>query len=247
MIFYVNAKNQTIPCLVTAKHIFQDNSIQWYPEKLNLRLFRFQNLPLDSYMGFEIKLKNLDKKLWIELDDKNTDLACIPLFNIESELKIDDLKIFPYRLFANEDDYYEGAQLMVFGYPGILEPDFRTRAIVRHGIISWIDPNNPEENIILIDCDLYPGNSGGPVMKIPSTMDKYGNIKIGDNVRFLGIVSAKRATKTPLFDSSSNQIVDSTGKPAFTWESVGIGVIESAKKVRKLLNKTQKMIEDGKY
>lgn len=246
MLFYVNIGNKTIPCLITAKHVFEDSTRNWFPSKLNIRLFNFQDKRLDQYFGIPLILKDQEKKYWVEPDAKNIDLACIPLWDIEEDQQI-NLSVFPYGSFATKDDYFEGAQLMIFGYPDILDQNFRTRALIRSGIISWIDPKNPTDNVILIDSDIYPGNSGGPVMKIPSGMDKYGNFSLGDKVKFIGIVSAKRATRSSIYDSQNRTILDPSGKPAFTWESVGIGTVESADRVKALLNKVKNLIESGKY
>ncbi|WP_421798493.1 S1 family peptidase [Haliscomenobacter sp.] len=247
MIFYVNAHNKTIPCLITAKHVLENVPDKWTPDKINLRLFRFQNEELHKNLGVEIPLRKNGKKLWIEPDNKSTDLACLPLLNLEEKLGISDLIIFPYRLFASKDDYFEGAQLFIFGYPGIVEPSFQTKALVRNGIVSWVSPSSPESNIILVDSDLYPGNSGGPVIKVPSPMDKFGNIVVGETPKFLGIVSAKKQAPTVLIDQNGKVVLDTLGNNFFTMESVGIGIIETAHNVKILLDKTKMLIETNKY
>lgn len=241
MLFYVNVNNQIIPCLITAKHIFEDPQIKWFPKTLRLRHFNFNTLPLDSYLGVEMKLKEAEKKLWFDHDNSNVDLVCLPMPNLEAQLGI-DLSLFPWNSIATIDDYYEGAEILIFGFPGIVESNYHTKALVRKGIVSWIDILNPEENTILIDANIYPGNSGGPVILMPSGIDKYGNFSMGSGPKFLGIVSAKRVNRMLLFDSKGNKIVDGFGD-AYTLESVGIGIVEPAKRVKELLSKTKKLLE----
>ena len=71
-----------------------------------------------------------------------------------------NLERFTDVLVANE--------VCVFGYPrslclaqlAQLDPD---RPLLRQGIVAG---TNPAQHSIIIDCPLYPGNSGGPVLEV---------------------------------------------------------------------------------
>jgi len=66
------------------------------------------------------------------------------------------------------DEVLVANSIVVFGYPtslGLknipqLDP---LRPLLRNGIVAGA---NPEKKLIVIDCPLYPGNSGGPVLEI---------------------------------------------------------------------------------
>jgi len=59
-----------------------------------------------------------------------------------------------------------GADVFLFGYPNSIgipnHPQIdRTHPLVKKGIIAGI---NPSKKTIILDCPVYHGNSGGPVM-----------------------------------------------------------------------------------
>ncbi len=66
------------------------------------------------------------------------------------------------------DDVLVANEVFVFGYPtslGLkalpqLDP---LRPLLRRGIVAGV---NPEKRSIILDCPLYPGNSGGPVLEV---------------------------------------------------------------------------------
>jgi len=82
------------------------------------------------------------------------------------------------------DKVLVGNEVIVFGYPtaiGLKENpqwDYQ-RPLLRKGIIA---NKYPERGTIILDCPLYPGNSGGPVLEVEP---KGGQIEF----RVIGIVS----------------------------------------------------------
>jgi hypothetical protein len=61
------------------------------------------------------------------------------------------------------------------------------RAIIRSGIIAWTDPEGPATHRFLVDSILLPGNSGGPVFRVPTGITRDGHIANGGSVSLLGI------------------------------------------------------------
>jgi hypothetical protein len=66
------------------------------------------------------------------------------------------------------DDVCESNEVLVFGYPTSLgiptQPQFDiTRPLLRGGIVAGLDR---AARTIVLDCAVYPGNSGGPVVEI---------------------------------------------------------------------------------
>jgi len=68
--------------------------------------------------------------------------------------------------FPNASELFEGADVLVIGYPGAVGPQFWTRAVVRSGVVAWIDPVKPLERTFLVDAMVFPGNSGGPGVQV---------------------------------------------------------------------------------
>jgi len=230
-----------IPVLVTAKHIFYDPILNWEPESLLLRFSWFDDRPVDKYYGIKILLKKDNKRMWFAHPDTTIDLACIPLRISKKEIQNDSAQPIPFGNFATREDFFEGASIAVLGYPGAVGPYYWSKSLIRQGIIAWLTPQKPEQNSFLVDCNLFPGNSGGPVFKIPAGMDRMGNFVLG-NVAFLGIVSKGPKQLLPTFIGNKElQIITGSDTAKVVSQSfIGIGVIESSFRIRDLLTEAAK-------
>ena len=243
VLFYVKVDIIIIPTIVTAKHIFYNPKNNWFPDSLRIRFSWFEDEPIDEYFGIPIILTSSGKRTWFSHPDTIVDLACISLTHLKGDIGIDKIPVRPYSDFATDNDMYQGAKIFVLGYPGSVGMEFWTKAILREGIISWVAPNEPQKNRILIDCNIFPGNSGGPVFKIPTGMDKYGNLVIGGQYKFIGIVSERRFSPTRVLANGYDYIIiDDKGSTLYSFESIGIGVIEPALRVSELLTEFQYLI-----
>ena len=91
---------------------------------------------------------------------------------------------------------------------------------------------------------MFGGNSGGPVFNVPAGMDKYGNFNSGMKTGFIGIVIERRLSPIEITirkDTSQSNNQDSMfSEKLLTEESIGIGLVEPASKVRALLDLTKK-------
>jgi len=242
-IFYVKLDTIVIPTLVTAKHVFYKPSDNWQPDSIRIRFSWFENKPIDEYFGINLLLYQNNHKKWFAHPDSAVDLACYPLL-LGNEIGTKKIPILPYNLFATKEDIFQGASILVFGYPGSVGMEFWTKALLRDGIISWTAPTNPDSNKILIDSNVFPGNSGGPVFLRPTGMDKNGNFVLGNKVKFLGIVSEGRLNPWPIKANGINEIrMGPQRKIIYSLESMGIGVIEPASRVRQLLSEFNKIIK----
>lgn len=231
VIFYVKKGNEVVPVLITAKHVIENL------DKINVRFSWFDDKPVDEYFGINMTLKDNGKLKWFSLPDKSIDLAGIPLnFLQESDVKTNTLKVQPYNQIATDNDVFEGASIYTLGYPAAVGIDYWTRALVRHGIISWVSKKSKDDKI-LIDCDIFPGNSGGPVFSVPIGLGNSGDVGIGGEVKFMGIVTQRRFSEQQVIDSRIGQpiLIDTLGTQLLSLESIGIGVIEPAIRVRRLL------------
>ncbi|MBX3242747.1 MAG: trypsin-like peptidase domain-containing protein [Chitinophagaceae bacterium] len=246
VIFYVKVLDSiTIPCLVTAKHVLYDSSNSWNPSKVNIRFSSSDSIPINQHKGYELDLydNELKSKMWIEHPNKKIDLACIFVDNIKFDSVRPNIKITPYSFFPPDEEYYEGKEIYVLGYPGAVGLDLLNKAIVRKGIISWVPNNINSAEKMLIDCNIFPGNSGGPVFSIPRNTGLLLEDTVFRGTKFFGIVSERRFSENTLMTPNGQDIVDSRGLPIRSLESIGVGIIISAKRVQELLHTAKEIVE----
>lgn len=241
-------QTEGVPFLVTARHVFYDPLKNWDPESVQIRFNWFDQKPVDEYLGIKIKLKENNKHLWIGHQDNSVDLAALPLVISIKDAGRASVDPIPIQTYAEATDLYESASILAFGYPGAVGAAFWTKAVVRTGIVAWISPVNPLSSTFLIDSLIFPGNSGGPVFKVPTGVDQFGNLNVGGKSAFLGIVSQGRKEGNPLYAGGKAIIIQGpTGTVALVSEQwVGIGVVEPAAKVNELLVRSYEHIKGAK-
>ncbi len=232
--------------LVTAKHVFEDGD--WRPESLRLRFAWFADRSVYEHHGIQVQLRDKNERLWFAHPDGAVDLACIPLRITRTAAERENVNAPVFGDFATSDEIFAGAQVLILGYPGALEPTFWRDALVRAGVIAWVDPKEPVAQPLLVDSDLLPGNSGGPVFRVPGGMDRFGNLVVGGRASFLGIVSRGPLQAMPVtaggkpitMQPPANPNTSSSPVPLLTDNLTGIAVIEPAARVRILLEAAAK-------
>src|SRR5712692_11732759 len=157
--------------IVTAKHVFDDPPKQWHPSEIRLRFAWQERKSVYEEHGTPFKLLDSSgKPRWLASED-GADIAAIPI--VISELGATSQ---PHAIsvsdIASPEDMFEGASILVLGYPGIVGNEYLVRAITRGGIIAWLNPEEPYGKPFMIDANIYPGNSGGPVISIPTGTNK---------------------------------------------------------------------------
>ncbi len=223
-------------CIITAKHVINDEKVASY-SSLKVRFSWFDHIPLYQYFGIDLQIRDDSGKVYFEHPDPNVDLVCIP-FNLSvDKAGRENFPVFGYNELAKTEDYYEGRPIYVFGYPSAVGAQFHNKAIIRSGIISWTPNAFGEHAQILIDCEVFPGNSGGPVFSQPNYFDSKGGYHVGEDVKILGIVTQRRLSTTETFiENKENPITDNQGNKLLSYESIGIGVVEPAIRIRELLD-----------
>ena len=226
--------------LVTAKHVFQNPSEQWAPQKLWIRFSWFDVRPVEDYTGIPIDLIGSDgKQLWTASPNAAIDLAAIALQLPASDIGRAELPSIPPDAFATADDIYQGEEAMCLGYPGATGSlKFWSRPLLRRAVVAWSAPTHPDQDSILLDGNVIHGNSGGPAFIIPTGMDRSGRVTNQKPMRFLGIVSETRYENANVLGPDQHSpIVGPNGRPViFAQSLIGIGVVEPAGHVRSLLD-----------
>lgn len=228
-----------VPLLVTAKHVFDDPKKNWHPSSVRLRFSWFADKSVAEYLGIDFKLKDQSgKNLWRPHVDPNVDLAVIPLL-----IQAKDAgrpSVIPVRVqnLADTTTAFEGASVLVLGYPGAVGPDYWTKPIVRHGIIAHVDQAHFGTIPFLVDAMIFPGNSGGPVFTVPTGIRRDGSFGVGGGSAFLGVVSAVAKQMIDV-EKTSFQLEavkpDSSPSHFKSFDYMGLGIIEPGQRVRELL------------
>lgn len=227
-------------CLLTAKHVVFDPGNGYLPTVMSIRLPKTEASPAVDF-GVPVPLVVNGTNLWKSLSD-GSDLAVVPLPSLDKYKTIHAVSIND---FGADSDLFQGATVVVLGYPAILGEDYLSTPFARGGIIAWLDPEGPAERPFLIDANIFSGNSGGPVFRMRSGLDREGNISVGGGLSFIGIVSkdaqegADVIAKEGDYVARSTQIQPITGKPIPEYAVVknigGIGVIEPASRAKQLV------------
>jgi hypothetical protein len=228
--------------LVTARHMFCDPEKGFHPAHLQLRFAWQERKSTYDYLGVPIALRSSSGvNLWSSLGD-GSDVAAIPMVALDSVLQPEDrLKSYnALQMDALTSDVYEGESVLILGYPGIVGNEKLVRALVRQGIVAWTNPNQPDDKTFLVDANLYPGNSGGPVIKLPTGLKRDGAFDYitGGHFSLLGIVS-----QAPTQDIKTIVSSPHLGRVETHTAITGIGAIgfiEPGSKIRKLLETIQK-------
>jgi trypsin-like peptidase len=206
--FYLNADKATY--LVTAKHVFFDQQTHALLSD-RAELLSYSKDPSDATPNrFSLDLSVLQKSKDIRAHAVE-DVVAIKLFNIvqagqtgqravaaEPGVKAEGtakagilgVDITGVKRF---DQVLVGNDVMVFGYPRSL--DLKTlaqldpnRPLLRKGLVAG---TNPQKRSLILDCPVYFGNSGGPVLEIDPT--GLGNEKlsiIGVVIQFVPFVQS---------------------------------------------------------
>lgn len=225
--------------LVTVRHMFCDVEKRFYPSELHVRFAWQEHQSIYQYLGVSLPLRNdVGANLWSSLDD-GADLAAvkwpISFFDkLPPAERAPTSKIDTIPLDAVAGGAFEGQSILVLGYPEVVDNEKLVRAIMRQGIVAWTNPSEPDDRTFLVDANIVPGNSGGPVINFPFGLQKDGSVNYisGGRLKLLGLVSQGRSEGFNF--RSGNQ-----GASA-TVNGVGaIGEIEPSSRIRKLITAMQ--------
>jgi S1-C subfamily serine protease len=226
-------------CLLTAKHIFFDPTKSFFPTALYIRLPQSEPRATDD-LGVELPLQVSGRRLWHGAED-DADLAVIALPNLSAYKDLHGISLAD---FGGEEDVYQGASVVVMGYPELAGPDYQTTPIARGGIVAWTNPNGRLDHTFLVDANVFSGNSGGPVFHTSGGLTRTGSFSIGGSPKLIGIVSKDAWEDAQVHVGEQNVTITNqqTGVTLPMTAKVlnigGIGVVEPASKAKKLITDT---------
>lgn len=195
--------------LVSNRHVFDGK---------NEAVVRFNRVEDRPPLVLNLPLvDNEGNKLWRGHRNKKIDVAVIP---INLDVLRRENALFFYFLSnktvanikkLNELEVTEGDAAYILGYPMALVGEKRQTVIVREGAIALIrDALNRTNKEFLVDAQIFPGNSGGPVILKPEGFSIKGT-KAQMQSLLIGIVSSY----VPYRDVARS---DQTGLPRIIFE-----------------------------
>lgn len=195
--------------LVTNRHVFQGKEAA---------VLRFNPEGADPAREFDLTLlDNAGNALWLAHNDETIDVAVIGIngellqqHGIRLSLFGNDVHTLD-RARAAELGLAEGDGVFVLGFPMGLVGEGRNFVLVRTGCVARVrDCLEGSKKEFLIDCSIFPGNSGSPVVIRPAATS-IENTKSINAAYLIGIV----ASYVPYLDVAVSQ---QTGRPRITFE-----------------------------
>ncbi|MBI4001125.1 MAG: trypsin-like peptidase domain-containing protein [Nitrospira defluvii] len=239
VLFSWYGKRSGISWLVTAKHVFIDPAENWKPSSLGMVFAQSPRRGMAQGQEIPLQLTKAGRPCWFPHPNKSVDLACLPLPLTMRQPRPGGPSCIAWMDIATTADLYEGAPVAVLGYPAAFDIPDSPRAIVRQGIVAWVSPTRPGSEVFLIDSHVFPGNSGGPVFRLPTAMDREGHLAVGGTVALLGIVTQARIQSLPLLAGGKQVDLYFQGRkasePLLAPSFLGLGLVEPAYRIKQLL------------
>lgn len=200
--FLIAKDRQSKAILVTAKHVL--DRISEVSDSATIYLRNFVN---DEYIKtpYTFPIRNNKGKMYTSSPSADIAVMYIDL-PLRVRVPVFVLPIMDYEKHLQALDFHPGDEVMILGYPKCQESDnISGFPILRSGRVASY-PIFPviKHKTFLVDFEVYPGNSGGPVYFYQSNRVLNGvlDYQVIHTV-FIGIVSAERVCK-----DKNNNITD---------------------------------------
>jgi hypothetical protein len=162
----------------------------------------------------------------------NSDLAC----RFISYANGSDIATIPVSLLLPQKNLDVGAHILILGFPMGLRSEKYATAIARNGIVA-----RSENDELMLDSFVFPGNSGGPVVYSP--LVKIGAMlssQLINDERIAGVV-------TDYIPYTDVAVSPQTRRPRITFEeNSGLSHAVSADKILELINRADFQAMDQK-
>lgn len=209
--------------LVTNKHVLT--------AKTNI-ILRFGNADHSNVLDYPINLQDENGLIWVGHPAQDIDVAA---FSINPRILENDSAAFSFLALDVHAvgiaemaamGVSEGDAVFVLGFPMGIVSSQSMYVIARAGFIARVrDVLNSHEPSILIDANIFPGNSGGPVVIRPEISAIEGTQSIQRSA-LIGIVKSY----VPYRDVAISQ---QTGNPRVIFEeNSGLALVETVDSIR---------------
>lgn len=182
---YVN-----VPSIVTNKHVIEgaiEGTVRFHAANKAGKIAETQ---------CEFTLNNFES-LFFKHPDPDVDLCAIPVAIMHKLASKDNIK--PYynglsmKQIPNSDqlnDFFSAEDIIVVGYPNGIWDDKNNLPIFRKGTLATLPSVEYKGNReFLIDCAIYPGSSGSPVISIKQLFNKQ-TFEPFMSINLLGVIFA---------------------------------------------------------
>jgi hypothetical protein len=231
------AFDQSHACLLTAKHVVFNPDEHYAPADMQIRIAQDEGVASSSDLGVKVALVVGGKNTWTSLPD-GSDLAVVPLPDLSNYKNLHAVSVND---FGGSEDVFQGASILILGYPVILGEDYLTTPLARGGIISWTDPSGRLDKPFLVDANTFNGNSGGPVFHLQNGVTRGGGMLFnGGGLKLIGIMSQNALERIPIeVGGTPLTATDAQGRTSAVMAKVlnigGIGVVQPISKGKRLI------------
>ena len=177
-----------VPAIVTNKHVIKgahEITIRFHASDIDGKRINSQcefTVPIDSFFNHP---------------DPNVDLCAMPIASLYQLAERDKIKPYFYGIRLQQipvnkklNEYSPAEDIVVIGYPNGIWDEVNNLPIFRTGTLATspaVDYKGLKE--FLIDCAIYPGSSGSPVLSIKQLFHKE-TFEPFTSVKLLGVVYA---------------------------------------------------------
>lgn len=185
--------------LVTAEHVLAD-----MPSEEVTLFLRKKSLEGYEILPHRFKIRNGEKKRWHT--HPSADIAVMYIsFPPNADLSYASMALLPTDEFLKNIEIRPGETVFTLGYPLSIMSNEAGFPIQRTGTIASY-PILPTKNTkyFLMDFEVYPGNSGGPVFMISQGRYYAGEFHVGQMQQvILGLVSQQSLVRAPLYQEET--------------------------------------------
>lgn len=213
--------------LVTNKHVLQNRK--------NI-LIRFNRAAGSDAIDYPIDLVPADEPIWVGHPSQDIDVA---VFSVNTNVLTNDSAVFS---FFHLDEHVmgvsdmeregvsEGDSIFTLGFPLGIVSTHSLHVVARSGAIARVrDVLRGQQSAFLIDANIFPGNSGGPVVTRPEISSIQGTSAI-QRAALVGIVKSY----LPYNDVA---VSSQTGNPRVIFEeNSGLALVETVDSIRTAVN-----------
>ena len=201
---------------------------------------------VDGEMSRRVAIRTLVQRFSSEkteslfIASKKFDLAIVPANqDIAERLAGDDhvVAMFAPEDIAGADDTYDGADVFILGFPGLVGEEYQQRALMRSGVIAWTDSSGPTDHEFVVDFRPYFPAIRGARVGFAAGITRDASITAGKPTKLLGLVSKTVNAKPEL--ALGMHLPDN----ALVIGAASVGIIEPAHELLELMAQAP----DGAY